>query len=218
MKNIILIGVAIVYGAALVFLFLRPKEEVKPVFNQTFPQVNATERVVETSTYDYSENFIVGTKLRLSPVSGGAHTILSKDIFDIWYDATTEALRAWDGNSSGGGQIPVGKFGYDQISINATTNDTVNFPDFFDEYVFSVDYIMTVDSVNSSDATITFQQTYHPDSTYETMSATVFPLTLQQHTERFVASTALKYSRAIVSIGTADTIAVDIQRRPRVGQ
>ena len=221
MRKYIVPGILVVYAAALMFLYFHCQPGVKPIYYQTFPQITSQqpqERIIETQGDDYSTNFVVGNKLQFTPVPTVSHTLLGADIGQVWYDATNSALRFIDGNTSGV-QFAMGQFGSDIIYIRTVANDTVYFPELFDNYAFNVDYIMSVDTVNSADATITLEETYHADSTYTSQSSSVFPFTLSETSGiTFLANSIMKYNRAVVAIGTADTIAIRIEKRPRIGQ
>ena len=113
MKNQVIIWILLALIAGLSVyntLFLgRIKEiTIKPTSVQV---IKPSPRITETANYDYSNNMVIGNKLRITPVANVSHAQLSRNIGDVWFDATNEALRFWDGSSSVGAEFVIKPYG-----------------------------------------------------------------------------------------------------------
>ena len=181
------------------------------------PHASPSERIIEFTGFDYSENLFVSNKLHLDPIVAVSNVKLGADIGDIWNDAVGSALRYNDGNTPVGLKFAFARFGTDVITIRATANDTIDFPELFSDHA-TVNYTLNTDTVNGTTASITLLETYNSDSAYVNMNSSVFPYIFNEGVERIVDGGTLKFNRAIFLIGDADTVSMTITRDFDLGQ
>ncbi len=191
---------------------------LQPVEND-FPVKPAppTQRLVEFANYDYSADLFIGNKLHIDPIVAVSNLKLPADIGDIWFDAVHSQLRMRDGNSSGGVQFAFAKYGTETVTIRATANDTVDFSNLLNDHA-TVNYRMTVDTVNGTTASISFEDTYNADSTYTNINSSIFPYTLSEGQTTIINNSIFKYNRVVLAIGDADTLSMTIVRDFDLGQ
>ena len=204
MKKAILPTVVSILTVAVVYMFIAYKPGVKPIYNQSFPQITVQsgptkDRMIETSGFDYSTNLVVGNMLQFYPATVNYSLGLGKDIGQMYYDKISEKLRFWDGNYTAGTKVAFGKYAADVITIN-TSQDTVDFPPLFTPFAYSTHIIVTSDTINIAGCTFDIQETFNADSTYNSINSSLMPFTLGQQIVNltFPCATILKYQRAIV--------------------
>lgn len=204
MKKAILPTVVSILAVAVVYMFIAYKPGVKPVYNQSFPQITvqsapAKDRMIETSGFDYSTNLVVGNMLHFVPTTVNYSLGLGKDIGQMYYDKVTEKLRFWDGNYADGSKVAFGRYATEVITIN-TSQDTVYFPPLFGDFHYSGRIEVTSDTINIAGCTFDIQETFNEDSTYNSINSSLMPYTLGQQINdlTFLRSAGLKYQRAIV--------------------
>ena len=120
-----------------------------------------------------------------------------------------------------GRPVPVGLVSDDSVTVEATTQDTVNFTALDDDYGYHEVFTVTYDTLDAADVTINFQQVDNADSTYIGVNNSVFPYTLPQKANgeiRFIDITALKYQRVIIDWGSATEADIKIKRHIQIRQ